>query len=232
MLGMRPLRLIIHSGDNFCIVSIPLSGLVNLTVNQLFSIDEMTWNVDFMEGILTPIDVNLQVFTSSRISLFGIIGHGHVFGVVRFHQRLKTLFGDVFEVFCQQKLTWLREVSMWLSRVLDVERSRISIVFIVCPIAVTVLQLARLQPGFLKCNVDEAWFEDDVTTNYAALPRDSHGHVKCFIGIARSVMDPSIGKAFVVREAFSWLRSFNVGGILMELDSSPVPKQDLFLIFS
>ncbi|MBA0575309.1 hypothetical protein Golob_027458, partial [Gossypium lobatum] len=62
--------------------------------------------------------------------------------------------------------------------------------------------------GFLKCNVDEAWFEDVVTTNYAALLRDSHGHVvKCFIGIAQSVMDPSIAKAFVVREALSWLRS-------------------------
>lgn len=46
-------------GDNFCIDSIPLSGLENLRVNQLFSIDEMARNVDFMEGILTPIDVNV-----------------------------------------------------------------------------------------------------------------------------------------------------------------------------
>ncbi|MBA0734470.1 hypothetical protein Gogos_018375 [Gossypium gossypioides] len=161
----------------------------------------------------------------------------------KFHQRLKTLFGDVFEVFCQQKLTWLREVSMWLSRVLDVERSRISIMCLLCVSdcgdCFAISEAAAwshaantpwLRPplGFLKCNVNEAWFEDHVTTNCAALLRDSHGHVvKCFIGIAQSVMDPSIVKAFVVREALSWLRSFNVDWILMELDSSSVPKQDL-----
>ncbi|KAK5842237.1 hypothetical protein PVK06_004571 [Gossypium arboreum] len=174
--------------------------------------------------------------------------HGHGFGVVRFHQRLKTLFGDVFEVFFQQKLTWLREVSMWLSRVLEVERSTISIMCLLCVSGCGdcfatseaaawshAANTTWLRPplGFLKCNVDEAWLEDDVTTNYAALLRDSHGHVsKCFIGIAQSVMDPSIAKAFVVLEVLSWLRSFNVDWILMELDSSSVPKQDLwFFIF-
>ncbi|PPD89303.1 hypothetical protein GOBAR_DD13760 [Gossypium barbadense] len=123
------------NGDNFCIDSIPLSGLENFRVNQLFSIDEMAWNVDFIEGILTPIDVNLyRVALELNANLHDqfVEGPWSWFWSCKFHQRLKTLFGDVFEVFCQQKLTWLREVSMWLSRVLDVERSRISIMCLLC----------------------------------------------------------------------------------------------------
>ncbi|MBA0677028.1 hypothetical protein Goari_018456 [Gossypium aridum] len=124
----------------------------------------MAWNVDFIEGILTPIDVNLLLPTKAHLVERGI-----------------NVAVPCARCGAIKDLNYHAANTPWL----------------------------RPPLGFLKCNVDEAWFEDVVTTNYAALLRDSHGHVvKCFIGIAQSVMDPCIAKAFVVREALSWLRSY------------------------
>ncbi|MBA0713173.1 hypothetical protein Golax_012216, partial [Gossypium laxum] len=74
--------------------------------------------------------------------------------------------------------------------------------------------------GTIKCNVNGAIFVDNNATDWATIVRDAMGDfVRCIFGFSHGMLEPFMVEAIVARVLLSWLRSWHVDGVVLEIDN-------------